>query len=1017
MGKRFLSLMLSAVLAAGSFGSGFTVYAQETAAAGEADVSGAETAEEIAVTDSADAEETVSDTEAADDSAESEAADAEYKYAASYEEDEDAAPEISYDLALEEEESEGTSDTDEAEVTPLDASAPAVIDLDSDALAEADSNAEETGSAAETAEVTPLAVSINAADVTIYGLDSWEEDLISIPDDFDQTFQLEVSGASSVSYKIISGDSVTVSSSGLIEPCYTTWYWYGSYGTTWKSDGYLYTTSDGDYGETKIRVTADSTSFTVTVNFVDYGEYYADQVMDEFIEENITDSMSNYEKVEAVTSYVATNYDYDSDYSSAQGMIVSGGGDCWASSYLIISMCTKLGMEAWIRNGNRDSGAGSGHRNALVADPDEDDLYYEAEAGYSGTKPRAYSVTTRTSLFSYRSTSGGIEVYQYDGNEEESGTLTVPEEIDGKTVVSIGENFIYGEDWDGVELPDTITNIDDYAFYYCTNLTSINLSAALESIGDYAFYYCTNLTSIDLPAALTSIGTSVFSGCSSLTAINVDSGNTVYSSIDGVLYGDAGATLLFYPCGRSDAAVIIPDGVITIGASAFTWNKTITSVTMPDTVTALGQNAFYGCTSLLTVDFSENLETIGMGAFYKCSVLEAAVLPDTLESIDEYGFTYCYNLADLDLGNGIALIENYVFYYCHALETVEFPASLTELGEWVFVTTSTTEREYTFLGDAPTFDGDTFYKVYAAVYYPCSNSTWTDEVIGEDYGAYSIAWYKSHSMEDPVISDSVVTGLCCDCGETVEQELTISLSTSSYTYNGVAKKPTPTVKADETALTKGTDYTVSYENNVNAGTGTVIITGCGCYSGCARATFTIKQKSISSSSSAAKVTLSTTTYIYSGKAKKPTPTVKITLNGETVTLKKGTDYTVSYKNNTAIGKGTVTITGTGNYSSTLTKTFKISPKQVTLSSAKSSAKKKLTVKWKKSSGSVKYQIAYRKKGSSTWKYKKVSSSTYSKTLTGLTSGKYYYVKVRAYKTVNGTTYCGKWSKTKKVKVK
>ena len=162
-------------------------------------------------------------------------------------------------------------------------------------------------------------------------------------------------------------------------------------------------------------------------------------------------------------------------------------------------------------------------------------------------------------------------------------------------------------------------------------------------------------------------------------------------------------------------------------------------------------------------------------------------------------------------------------------------------------------------------------------------------------------------------------------------------------------------------------------------------------------------------------TLSTTTYTYNGKTKTPSVTVK---NGAGTTLTKGTDYTVSYASGRkSIGSYKVTIKGTGEYTGTITKTIKINPKKVTISKAKSSSKKKLTVKWKKVSGSVKYKIAYRVKGTSTWKYKYVSSSTYSKTLTGLKSGKTYQVRVRAYKKVSGTTYYGSWSSIKTVKVK
>ncbi|MBQ8965980.1 MBG domain-containing protein [Ruminococcus sp.] len=144
---------------------------------------------------------------------------------------------------------------------------------------------------------------------------------------------------------------------------------------------------------------------------------------------------------------------------------------------------------------------------------------------------------------------------------------------------------------------------------------------------------------------------------------------------------------------------------------------------------------------------------------------------------------------------------------------------------------------------------------------------------------------------------------------------TVTLSATSYTYDGTAKQPTATVKLDGKALTSGTDYTVGYSNNTNAGTATVTITGKGSYTGTVTKTFTISPAAISG----ATITLSGTSFTYTGSAIKPTVTVK----SGSKTLTSGTDYTVSYSNNTNVGTGTVTIAGKGNYTGTVNKTFTI----------------------------------------------------------------------------------------------
>lgn len=142
-------------------------------------------------------------------------------------------------------------------------------------------------------------------------------------------------------------------------------------------------------------------------------------------------------------------------------------------------------------------------------------------------------------------------------------------------------------------------------------------------------------------------------------------------------------------------------------------------------------------------------------------------------------------------------------------------------------------------------------------------------------------------------------------------------------YTGSQIRPGVTVKDDKTTLTEGVDYTLSYANNINVGTATVTVTGIGAYTGQGKVDFTILP-----SVSGATVTLSGASgLVYDGQAKKPT--AKVTLDGKT--LVEGTDYTVSYKNNTNAGKATVVITGIGQYAGTAEKTFSIAKAAQTLS--------------------------------------------------------------------------------------
>ena len=138
-------------------------------------------------------------------------------------------------------------------------------------------------------------------------------------------------------------------------------------------------------------------------------------------------------------------------------------------------------------------------------------------------------------------------------------------------------------------------------------------------------------------------------------------------------------------------------------------------------------------------------------------------------------------------------------------------------------------------------------------------------------------------------------------------------------YTGAALTPKPTVKVGTTTLSEGTDYTLSYKNNINAGTATITVTGAGNYTGTITRTFTIRTASIPASAVG-----SVPAQTYTGAALTPKPTVKV---GAT-TLREGADYTLSHKNNTNAGTASVTVTGKGNYTGDVTKTFTIAKRSI-----------------------------------------------------------------------------------------
>ena len=236
----------------------------------------------------------------------------------------------------------------------------------------------------------------------------------------------------------------------------------------------------------------------------------------------------------------------------------------------------------------------------------------------------------------------------------------------------------------------------------------------------------------------------------------------------------------------------------------------------------------------------------------------------------------------------------------------------------------------------------------------------------------------------------------------------VTLSTSTYAYDGKAKKPGVTVKLNGKTLKNSTDYTVSYSNNTKVGTAKVTIKGKGNYTGSVSKTYSIKNNF-------KKATVSSiSTKAFTGK--NITQSITVKYNGKT--LKNGTDYTVSYSNNKNIGTATVKVAGKGSYTGTITKTFKINPAKQEIQKLTSKSKA-FFVDWAQKGSATGYEIQYatNSKFTSAKKVTITNKKTDKTTISKLSGKKKYYVRVRSYTTVKGTKYYGAWSASKSVTTK
>ena len=275
-----------------------------------------------------------------------------------------------------------------------------------------------------------------------------------------------------------------------------------------------------------------------------------------------------------------------------------------------------------------------------------------------------------------------------------------------------------------VTLPATVTAIGDQ-FRGMTAMTSIELPAGLTSMGQYAFSGCTGLTEITVPCNLPSDNYSAFDGCANLTAITFAEGVTsvlgggmgylkglttinfpsTLTELDGSVISDSVTTITFAEgcafgledgcivkttdAGKeiakalSSAAIVdgngklaIPEGVISIGASAYAQRSDIKSVAFPSTLKTIGSAAFANCMNLGgELAIPQGVTELGGSAFCNTAITKA-VIPSGVTTIGGQLFDYCESLKELVVGSNV---ESSICNECSALETITVTEGATAI--------------------------------------------------------------------------------------------------------------------------------------------------------------------------------------------------------------------------------------------------------------------------------------------------------------------------------------------------
>jgi hypothetical protein len=243
-------------------------------------------------------------------------------------------------------------------------------------------------------------------------------------------------------------------------------------------------------------------------------------------------------------------------------------------------------------------------------------------------------------------------------------------------------------------IPNSVTTISNFAFYKCTELTSIAIPQSVTKIGSYAFEGCTSLPSVTIPKSVTEIGVHAFYGCKNLSSITIPYGVTTIEvstfagcrSLTSFIIPNSVTTIkeaAFNAC-EGLTSISIPNSVISIGSFSFSGCESLTSITIPNSVTEIGDDAFSYCRGLTSITIPNSVTEIGNNTFRGCSGLTSVVIPNSITSINYNTFEDCSSLVSVIIPNSVTEIGGSAFQDCSGLTSVTIPNSVTEISSWTF---------------------------------------------------------------------------------------------------------------------------------------------------------------------------------------------------------------------------------------------------------------------------------------------------------------------------------------------
>ena len=251
-------------------------------------------------------------------------------------------------------------------------------------------------------------------------------------------------------------------------------------------------------------------------------------------------------------------------------------------------------------------------------------------------------------------------------------------------------------------VPNSVTNIEDYAFLNCSKLTDVTIPDSVLRMGREVFSSCSSLTNVTLGNRITAIDNCSFDNCRQLASVSIPDSVTrighsafqLCSGLTNVTFGNNVTTIETYAfdnC-RQLASVSIPDSVTNVGYGAFVCCKGLTNLLLGKGVTSIGADAFAYCTGLTQVTVPDGVTSIGGKAFVGCSGLTNAVLGNQVTSIGDHAFADCYGLQSVSIPDSVTNIGAWAFANCTNLVDITLPNIDISIGSYAFEQVTSVSR-------------------------------------------------------------------------------------------------------------------------------------------------------------------------------------------------------------------------------------------------------------------------------------------------------------------------------------